>query len=183
MHQLFEGLEACGLAAYARFDLSVVRGLAYYTGVVFELFDTRGELRAICGGGRYDDLLRVVSGNDLPALGLGMGDVVLRELLASHELLPSTARTLDNYVVGVTRDQPEVVLRIVHRLRDSGRSVDYSFRPQGVGKQLKNASALNATRVVILGPDELAEGVALVRTMESGEEARVPLASLGEEAE
>src|SRR5690606_1372936 len=84
LNELFSHLRAMGLEGYVRFDLSVVRGLAYYTGVVFELFDTRGELRAICGGGRYDDLLRVIAGVDLPALGFGMGDVVLTELLAER---------------------------------------------------------------------------------------------------
>ncbi|MEX2583085.1 MAG: histidine--tRNA ligase [Gemmatimonadota bacterium] len=178
-HQLFEGLEAYGLGEYIRFDLSIVRGLAYYTGVVFELFDAKGELRAICGGGRYDDLLRVVSGTDLPALGFGMGDVVLRELLEARGLLPEPVRRLDYYVVGVTPDQRDDVLSMVHRLRGAGSSVDYALRHQGVGKQLKSAAALGAARAVILGPDELAEGVAMVRDMESGEELRMPLHALG----
>src|SRR5690606_14930438 len=168
-----------GLDAFVQFDPSIVRGLAYYTGVVFEIFDRRGELRAICGGGRYDDLLRVVAGTDLPALGFGMGDVVLRELLESRGLLPETAADLDFYVIGVTPDQREDVLRLVHQLRDQGHSVDYGLRHQGVGKQLKAAAARNARRAVILGPDELAQGVAVVRLMESGEEQRIPLNQIG----
>src|SRR5690606_6563123 len=79
MGELLSTLESMGLGAFGRFDLGIVRGLAYYTGMVFEIFDSRGELRAVAGGGRYDELLRVVSGTDLPALGFGMGDVVLRE--------------------------------------------------------------------------------------------------------
>ncbi|MQA88955.1 MAG: histidine--tRNA ligase [Gemmatimonas sp.] len=175
MRELFEGLEAFGLADYVRFDLGIVRGLAYYTGVVFEIFDIQGELRAICGGGRYDDLLGLVSGSDLPALGLGMGDVVLRELLAGRGLLPATDRLLDYYVVAVTPDERPDVLRLVHCLREAGHSVDYALRHQGVGKQLKSASALNATRAIIIGPDEVADGVVVVRTMTSGEEERVPM--------
>lgn len=173
MRAFFEHLEAMEVGAYVRFDLSVVRGLAYYTGIVFELFDARGELRAICGGGRYDDLLRVVSGTDLPALGFGMGDVVLRELLADRGLLPGTAPAIDYYLVAVTAAERPELLRLAHRLRDAGHSVEYGFRQQGVGKQLKAAAAVGARKAVILGPDEVAEGVVVVRALESGEELRV----------
>lgn len=179
IREFFDAIEAMGLREFVRFDLSVVRGLAYYTGIVFELFDTRGELRAICGGGRYDGLLQQLSGVDLPALGFGMGDVVLRELLADRGLLPDTARTLDDYLVAVTPEERPAMLAVAHRLRDAGRSVEYALRPQGVGKQFKNASALGARRVVVLGPDELAQGVAVVRDMESGAETRVPIDELG----
>lgn len=180
MNELLEILACMGLADYVRFDLSVVRGLAYYTGMVFELFDVRGELRAIAGGGRYDDLLRVVSGNDLPALGFGMGDVVLGELLKDRNLLPSTDRRLDYYVAGVTTDQRPEVLRIVHALRDRGLSAEYALKQQGLGKQFKAASAMNAARTVVIGPEEMAEGVAVVREMATGDEQRVALRALVE---
>lgn len=180
MRQLFEHLDTMGLGPFVRFDLSVVRGLAYYTGIVFELFDARGELRAIAGGGRYDDLLKRVSGADLPALGFAMGDVVLRELLADRGLLPSAAPVLDYYLVTITTDERPAMLELAHRLRDAGHSVEYAFRHQGVGKQFKNAAALGARRVLILGPDELADGVVVVREMESGEEIRLPIDRLVE---
>ena len=173
MNRYFAHLDAMGLGAYVRFDLSVVRGLAYYTGIVFELFDARGELRAICGGGRYDDLLRVVSGVDLPALGFGMGDVVLRELLAERGKLPDTTRRLDYYAIAVSQEVREPLLGMVHRLREHGRSVDYSLRPMAVGKQLKAAAAAGARKALILGPDELAEGVVVVRELGGGEEVRI----------
>jgi histidyl-tRNA synthetase len=179
MGEIFRHVEAMRLGAYVRFDLSIVRGLAYYTGIVFELFDVRGELRAICGGGRYDNLLAQVGGVALPALGFGMGDVVLRELLSDRGLLPDARPVLDYYVIAVTPEQRTQVLALVHRLRDGGASVDYAFKQQGVGKQFKNASALGARRTVVLGPDEVAEGVAVVKDMESGQESRVPLAELG----
>jgi len=178
MAAYFGHLRAMGLGGFARFDLSIVRGLAYYTGIVFELFDARGELRAICGGGRYDNLLKQVAGVDLPALGFGMGDVVLRELLADRGLLPSTAQTVDYYVVAVTPEQRDASLSLVHGLREAGWSVEYGLRHQGVGKQFKNASALGARRVVTLGPDEVAQGVAAVKDMESGEERRVAIDEL-----
>jgi histidyl-tRNA synthetase len=180
VHLLFEQLEAMGLAPFVRFDLSVVRGLAYYTGIVFELFDTRGELRAICGGGRYDDLLKQVSGTDLPALGFGMGDVVLRELLVERGLLPEPEPRLEYYLVAVTPDERPDVLRLAHALRDSGRSADYALKHQNVGKQLKAASAAGALRAVIIGPDERAAGEAVVRALSSGEEVRVPIDRLAD---
>ncbi|HEX8691787.1 MAG TPA: histidine--tRNA ligase [Longimicrobium sp.] len=178
MEAYFGHLRAMGLGDFVRFDLSVVRGLAYYTGIVFELFDVAGELRAICGGGRYDNLLKTVSGVDLPALGFGMGDVVLKELLADRGLLPAAKHALDYYLVAVTPEQRDALLGLAHALRDAGRSVEYALRHQGVGKQFKNASALGARRVVVLGPDEVAEGVAQVKDMETGEERRVPLLEL-----
>lgn len=178
MQQYLAHLGAMGLGGFVRFDLGIIRGLAYYTGIVFELFDTRGELRAICGGGRYDNLLRQLAGVDLPALGFGMGDVVLRELLSDRGLLPETRQALDYYVIAVTPEQRPDVLALVHRLRDGGASVDYAFKHQGVGKQFKNASALGARRTVVLGPDEVAEGVAVVKEMETGHESRVPFAEL-----
>jgi histidyl-tRNA synthetase len=179
MGVIFEQLRAMGLMDFVRFDLSIVRGLAYYTGIVFELFDARGELRAICGGGRYDNLLAQVGGVQLPALGFGMGDVVLKELLTDRGLLPETRQTIDYYVIPVTPGQRPEVLALVRRLRDGGASVDYAFRHQGVGKQFKNASALGARRTVIIGPDDVAEGVGVVKDMDSGEESRIPLAEIG----
>lgn len=180
MHQLLETMDAMGLGDYVHFDLSVVRGLAYYTGMVFELFDRRGELRAIAGGGRYDNLLGVISGNDLPALGFGMGDVVLTELIRDRGLLPEETSDLDYYVVVVSAAERPEALALVHRLRDAGHSVDYALKEQGMGKQFKNAGALNARQVIVLGPDELSAGEVVVKTMATGDEVRVPLASVGE---
>lgn len=178
VHELLEQLEAMGLRDYVRFDLSIVRGLAYYTGIVFELFDTKGELRAICGGGRYDNLLAQISGTDLPALGFGMGDVVLRELLAERGLIPEPESQLDYYLIAVTPDEREDVLRLAHQLRDAGECVDYSLKHQNVGKQLKAAAAVGAKRAVIIGPDERASGEAVVRALATGDEVRVPIARL-----
>jgi histidyl-tRNA synthetase len=179
MSEIFDQLRAMALMDYVRFDLSIVRGLAYYTGIVFELFDARGELRAICGGGRYDNLLAQVGGVQLPALGFGMGDVVLKELLTDRGLLPETRQSVDYYVIPVTPEQRPEVLALVRRLRDGGASVDYAFKHQGVGKQFKNASALGARHTVIIGPDDVAEGVGVVKDMESGQESRIPLAEIG----
>ena len=124
----------------------------------------------------------MISGTDLPALGFGMGDVVLRELLADRGLLPAPATRLDYYAIAVTPEERPELLRLVHRLREVGMAVDYGLRHQNVGKQLKAAAAVGARRVVILGPDERAAGVVVVRAMDSGEEVRVPADRLVEGA-
>jgi histidyl-tRNA synthetase len=171
-------LGAMGLGDYVAVDLRIVRGLAYYTGIVFELFDRKGELRAICGGGRYDRLLELVGGEPLPAVGFGMGDVVLGELLAERGLVPEYARSVDYYLVTVGPEQRAEALRIAHALRDRGRSVAYGLREQGVGKQMKTAAREGAREVLILGPDELARGCVVGRDMASGEEREVRVEEL-----
>ncbi|MCH7562870.1 MAG: histidine--tRNA ligase [Gemmatimonadetes bacterium] len=171
-------LQAMGLGDYVEFDLSVVRGLAYYTGIVFELFDTGGELRAICGGGRYDRLLELVGGEPLPAVGFGMGDVVLGELLKDHGLGPGPDAGVDYFIVCVDAEQRELALAIAHAQREQRRSVAYALREQGVAKQFKTAGALGAREVIVLGPDEVARGNAVVRVMASGEEREVSLEEL-----
>ena len=171
-------LEAMGLGAWVRFDFTVVRGLAYYTGIVFELFDRAGELRAICGGGRYDRLLELVGGEPLPAAGFGMGDVVLGELLRDRGLVPDTKTSCDFFVVWVGPEQRNPGLEVSRRLREAGHSVMYSLKPQGVGKQLKAASRAGAGRAVIIGPEEEAAASATVRDLETGRQERRSLTSL-----
>ena len=171
-------LEAMGLGAYLHFDFAVVRGLAYYTGIVFELFDRAGELRAICGGGRYDRLLELVGGEPLPAVGFGMGDVVLGELLRDRGLVPDAAPSCDYYVIWVGPDQRALGLETGHRLRAAGHSVMYSLRSQGVGKQLRAASRAGAGRALIIGPDEAAAAAATVRDLRTGSQETRPLQSL-----
>jgi histidyl-tRNA synthetase len=177
-------LDSYGLADYLRLDLTIVRGLAYYTGIVFELFDAKGELRAIAGGGRYDRLIETLGGDPMPALGFGMGDVVLAELLRQRGLMPDYARKIDAFLVQVGPEVEPIALALAHHLRDHGRSVERSFHLAGVGKQLKTASAIGAAMTYILGPDELfGTGEIVARDMAGGSESRVSLASLiGEDA-
>src|SRR5204862_7288842 len=115
------------LAAFCEVDFKIVRGLAYYTGIVWEIHDRKGELRAVAGGGRYDNLLKLVSGVDLPALGFGMGDVVLGELLKDRGLLPKIDHGLDAYVVIADEALRPEALKLIHQLRDAGIAVDYSL--------------------------------------------------------
>ena len=167
-----------GLGEYVEVDLKIVRGLAYYTGVVFELFDRKGELRAICGGGRYDRLLELVGGEPLPATGFGMGDVVLGELLADRGLVPTFQRELDYFVAVVSAQERPEALRIAQALRESGKSVAYSLRDQSLLKQMKVAGREGASVVLIIGPGELERGCFIARDMTSGEEREVVLSDL-----
>lgn len=169
-----EMLAAMGLGDFVELDLRIVRGLAYYTGIVFELFDRKGELRAICGGGRYDRLLELVGGDSQPAVGFGMGDVVLGELLAERGLVPAYERVLDYFVVAVTAEEHPEALRLAHELRDQGHSVAYGLKQQGVAKQMKAAAREGASTVLIIGPDEVEKGIVLVRDMISGDQREVP---------
>jgi histidyl-tRNA synthetase len=179
LHSYFAQLADLGLRDYVRFDPGIVRGLAYYTGIVFEIFDRQGELRAVCGGGRYDNLLKNVGGVDLPALGFGMGDVVLGELLADRGLLGPYAPRLDYYLIAVTEAERPVQKQIARRLRDAGHSVSYGFRSGAVGKQFKDADARGARYVIVLGPDEVAAGVAVLKEMSSGDERKIELDEIG----
>jgi histidyl-tRNA synthetase len=181
LFEALDGLEAMGLGEFVEVDLSIVRGLAYYTGVVFELFDAQRSLRAICGGGRYDDLLSALGGLELPAVGFGMGDVVLGELLKERGIAPAGPPPLDAFLVAVTAEDLPVVLTLAHQLRDRGARVEYALKPQALGKQLKLASARGALRAVIVGPDERAAGAVLVRTLADGAESRMTLTRVVDE--
>lgn len=167
-----------GLGDFVHFDLTIVRGLAYYTGIVFELFDAQGELRAICGGGRYDRLLELVGGEPLGAVGFGMGDVVLTELLRDRGRLPEITNALDYFIVSIGDEQRPLARTLAHELREQGHTVAYSLRSHGVRKQFKAAENERAREVIVLGPDEVAEGRAVIRSMDSGDERTVELAQL-----
>jgi histidyl-tRNA synthetase len=166
---------ALGIREWVRLDLSIVRGLAYYTGIVFELFDARGELRAICGGGRYDGLLKALGNADLPALGFGMGDVVLGELLHARGLMPSAAPAVDVWVAYGEAGGIEAAMRVAARLRARGRSVEYALGNQKLARQLKAANAAGARETVVVATPEIPEGEAVVRCMADGGEQRVRL--------
>jgi histidyl-tRNA synthetase len=142
-----------GDASWLRVDLSIVRGLAYYTGIVFELFDRSGEFRAICGGGRYDTLLASLGGADLPALGFGMGDVVLGELLRAKGLLRPADASADYWVSGSDDVPLERIMGEAARLRAEGSAVEYALRPQSLSKQKKAAQASGAKAFVTLSND------------------------------
>ncbi len=173
LEKTLAGLEAMGLAEFVDVDLTIVRGIAYYTGTVFELFDAGRSLRAICGGGRYDNLLSALGGVDLPALGFGMGDVVLGELLKERGALDAQRSTLDVFVAGVTAEDQPAILALVHELRDAGLSIEFALGGQSLGKQFKLADARDAAYVVVIGPDDRARGEVMVKDLKLGEQRSV----------
>src|SRR5512146_180809 len=144
LRRYFAYLDGLGVLEWVTLDLTIVRGLAYYTGIVFELFDATGELRAICGGGRYDTLLQSLGGVDLPALGFGMGDVVLGELLRDRGLLPKNAGGPQVWVAAESPEQGHDVRRAATALRRHGVSVEYALREQPLMKQVKAGRAAGA---------------------------------------
>jgi len=151
LRRYFQYLDALSVRDWVTIDLKIVRGLAYYTGIVFELFDAKGELRAICGGGRYDNLLESLGGVDLPALGFGMGDVVLTELLRDRGLLAPVVRGPDVWLASHDRDPApaKVVREFATTLRRAGLSVEYALKQQSLNSQESTAKKLNAVFVVL----------------------------------
>ncbi len=177
MREYLGYLDALGVGEWVDFDLSIVRGLAYYTGKVFELFDAKGEFRAICGGGRYDDLLSTIGGVDLPALGFGMGDVVLTELLRAKDLLPPTELGTEYWVAADDESLLPDVMTVAARLRAKSRSVEYALKSQTLARQLKTASTAGVKNVVLLRRDDYANGNVTLKTLADGSERSVPLAA------
>lgn len=162
LDQLVEQLAQRGLGDFVKVDLSIVRGLAYYTGIVFEVFDRKGELRAIAGGGRYDNLIAQLSDGavSLPAAGFAMGDVVLGELIkntpAALAQLAEFVRQenkIDLYLVIAKEERRPDALRLLQQLREAGWRVDYAIAPAKVGKQFQLAESLGA-KVTLLFGDE-----------------------------
>jgi len=175
LRTVIEALGTMGLGEFVSVDLTIVRGLAYYTGIVFELFDTGKALRAICGGGRYDNLIKEIAGVDLPCVGFGMGDVVLGELLTERQQRFEASGQLDAFLVAVGGEDVEPVLQLAAGLRDRGVAVEYALRNQPIRKQLELAAARGAPRAVILGPDERKAKVAVVRDLQTGKQRKVAL--------
>lgn len=172
--QLLGGLAAMGYGDLVSVDLAIVRGLAYYTGFVFEAFDRKGAFRAIAGGGRYDQLIEKMGGPAMPAVGFGMGDVVLAEILRERGKMPRFMQAVDIYVVIGGEREREVALRDIGLLRRAGLMVDYPLKDQGFGKQFKAASGAGARFALVYGSDELERGQVKLRNMATREEEEIP---------
>ena len=160
LEQLVAGLRALGLADFVTIDVGIVRGLAYYTGIVFEAFDRAGKFRAIAGGGRYDNLIAQLSDSaaSLPALGFAMGDVVLGELIdgiprASEAMqkLIASERRIDIYIVIAKEERRADALAQIQQLRDSEYRVDYPLTPMKVARQFQAAEELGARIALLFG--------------------------------
>jgi histidyl-tRNA synthetase len=166
-------IEARGLGNFIKIDYRIIRGLAYYTGPVYEAFDKRGKFRAIAGGGRYDHLVKLVSGGrtDLPALGFGMGDVVLAELLKERGLVPALGQVLDAFVQIADESLRDASLGLVQQLRQAGLSTEYPLLKAKQEKQFKRALELKAKWLVTLGSANQAH----VKNLGTRKELTVPL--------
>lgn len=178
LQRVLDNLAARGLGGFVKIDYNVIRGLAYYTGVVFEAFDKKGEFRAIAGGGRYDNLVKLMSGGkvDLPALGFGMGDVVLLELLKARGLLPKFDAGVDVFCLIEDEALRADSLKLITELRGAGKVVEYSFTPLKPDKQFKRAMELNAANTARL--ERTADGAlqVKVKNLKTREERVVALA-------
>lgn len=169
--ELFQILESQGVLDFVRMDLSIVRGLAYYTGFVFEAFEVSGEGRALAGGGRYDELVEKLDGPSIPAVGFGFGDVMIELVLESLGKMPSFSPSVDVYAVFSRGDaEIELVYPVVNRLREAGYRVEYPLKASGFGKQFREANQKQARAVLICGPAEAEEGKVKMKSMEDGEE-------------
>jgi histidyl-tRNA synthetase len=180
LDQLVDGLRGRGLGDYVAIDVGVVRGLAYYTGIVFEVFDRGGKFRAMAGGGRYDNLIAQLSDGavSMPALGFAMGDVVLGELVneTAHareklENAMENERKIDIYVIIAKEQRRTDALAQIQQLRDRGYRLDYPLAGEKVGKQFQTAEQLGA-RVAVLFGDEWPQ--IKIKNMATGQQELVP---------
>jgi len=157
-----------------RFDLSTARGLAYYTGTVFEIFDTEKKFRALCGGGRYDDMIEVFGGQSTPATGFGMGYSTVSLLLKDKGLLPKTQTGPDYFIAKIPGTD---ISKIVKKLRKK-YTVDFDLNSRNLGNQLKYANTIKAKNTIVIGPDELKSGIVKVKDMKTGSEKSIDIKKL-----
>jgi histidyl-tRNA synthetase len=152
LEQFQAAMKNFGIADWCQYDTGVVRGLAYYTGIVYEIFDAGQAMRAVAGGGRYDNLLEALGGPKIAATGFGMGDVVLGILLEEKGKIPKEfpGQRLDFFVIDADEGQVQAVLVVVAALRKGGLAADFSYKRQPLGKQLKEANRRSALRAAIV---------------------------------
>jgi histidyl-tRNA synthetase len=180
---LLRQLKGLGVADCIRIDLGVVRGLAYYTGFVFEAFEATGKGRALAGGGRYDNLVEKLGYQPMPATGFAMGDVTLRILLEEKGLLPKLIQAPDLYCVVGGEAERHSALRLATSLRAAGRAVEVPIKTTGFVKQLAAASASGARLALIIGSEENNKGMVKIRDLAAKKEAEFPQANIVEAVE
>ena len=150
----------------------------YYTGPVFEAHDRAGQLRAICGGGRYDRLLSSLGGKDMPATGFGFGDMVIMELLMDKGLVPDLPSGNEDIVIAISEDLRSAAMSVASKLRASGRSVDLVLEDKRMKWTFRHAERTGAQRLVMVMPEEWAAGNVRIKDLESGEESDVAVGDL-----
>ena len=178
LNSLFNSIDSYGILEWVEFDASVVRGLAYYTGAVFEAHDREGKFRAICGGGRYDKLLSTLGGKDLPATGFGFGDMVIMELLAEKNLIPELISGIEDIVIPLNPELRSASVMVAAALRDTGRTVDLVLEDKKLKWAFKHAERIGADRLVMVMPEEWKSGKVRIKDLESGEETDVSIEEL-----
>ncbi len=177
IQSVFNELDFMEISDFCVFDPSIVRGLAYYTGIVFEVHAVGSELRAICGGGRFDNLLRDFGSPLMPATGMGMGDCVLEILLCEKGLVPKEIqeRHLDYFVVLADNVFGRILYKLRSKLRRKGFSTEFGYKPSdSLSKQLKEAAARNAKNCIIIG-EEFRNNEIVIKDMATGEQKTVPM--------
>lgn len=175
LRELFRLADIAGFGECLMFDISVIRGLSYYTGIVFECFDTQREFRAIFGGGRYDNLLTTIGGDPATAVGLGFGDVVVTELLKARLGENAAAPRSGVYVGWMFPEQRDAALALAAKLRREGNAVNLALRKAKPKQFFARAGASSCASAVFLGPDDVAAGQAKLKNLETREESVIAL--------
>ncbi len=176
---LWSALEQYGIADYVEFDPGIVRGLLYYTGTVFEVWDaTKGFNRAIMGGGRYDNLITALGGQPLPAVGIAFSDVTIEEMLTQQGKMPNLPREVDVFVAYYSLNERPAAARIAAQLRAAGLRTELNLLDTGLDKQLKAASASGARFALIAAPDELSRGEVNLKDLRQREQRPVKITDL-----
>lgn len=177
LEAVIKALDAFGKLPYVQIDFSTVRGLAYYTGTVFECFDIKGELRSVAGGGRYDKLVELFDGDPTPATGFAMGDKIISILLQEKGLIPETDLGPEYFIAAVSDDVRPKVLELVNKFRKK-TSAEFDMMQRSLSKQIQFASTIGAKKLIVIGPDEIKKGEIKIRDMKSGKETTAKLNSL-----
>ena len=183
LQHLMKLMETAGYKNYLQFDISIVRGLSYYTGAVFEINSPEKQHRAICGGGRYDSLLSTYGGETVPAVGFGFGDVVVLDVLKELERFPELPRKLDYTIIPFANEQIGTALKIAAELRLQGSTVDCNFSMKKMKKMMQQAHESGAAKAILLFPDELSDDKVVIRDMQLHEQKPVRITDLFSSAE
>lgn len=180
---LFDTLGKLGLADYIEFDPSIIRGFDYYTGFIFEIFDTNPEnKRSLYGGGRYDNLIGLFSNEELSGIGFGLGDVTLQNFLKSHNLIPDLKRHATVFIPLMEDSLSIEILQLANQLRQDGIPCEVMLEAkQKFGKQLALAEKKGYRFVLILGVDEIQKEIATLKDLVSGEQKTLHRNSLSED--
>jgi histidyl-tRNA synthetase len=178
LSDIFSLLSRYSMQDVIEFDIGIVRGLAYYTGTVFEVFDKKRTLRAIAGGGRYDKLVGLYGGPDTPAVGFAAGDVVLGELLKDKNSIPQQMPRSDVFIVSFDQTNPGYAIETATIIRKAGISCEFALKKTSIGKQMEQANSARCRSVVFVGGSEEQQGKVKIKHMQTGEEATIAKSNL-----